>query len=344
MPERPIPSSADVDRIAALADPVVRNHQITACYHALSTALTGTLGHVANWCTFATWASDQAGCTIRGEDLRQTLEQRLRGSAPLLDLAHERAPQVRQFIRDQAPLRRASAAVARGNLKVFAEIGREFARFLSLPPEALIASLRPGDPPDGQQLLREAFRAYAEAAGLDDPAERAQRILYANLLVGLHEQTRLQPEILEALDVARQDLQALRPHLLKLLLPSWWQRTRNLWSGLLGRTLPLDAALDRLIEDLCRETRELMTAELMTLRLPMGAIRLGRDLQADPPMTLTALTFPPLVALLERLDTRHAARAGRDRDWSDFDYRMGFIARLFRTHQERPELMQAPAA
>src|SRR4029453_8582710 len=63
-----------------------------------------------------------------------------------------------------AALTRASDAVARGNLKVFEEIGREFARFLALLESAgadqeeilerFYAALRPGDPPDGQGHLR----------------------------------------------------------------------------------------------------------------------------------------------------------------------------------------------
>ena len=98
---------------------------------------------------------------------------------------------------------RASDAVARGNRKVFEEIGREFARFLALPPTELATfpeRLRPGDPPDGQEYLRQAFTAYAAAFHESDPKARAELILFANLAIGWHEQTRLQPEIVEALD------------------------------------------------------------------------------------------------------------------------------------------------
>src|SRR6185295_18124072 len=62
---------------------------------------------------------------------------------------------------------RASTQVALGNLKVFAEIGREFARFMAAVPVdaredspeflAFVNGLRPGPPPDGQDLLKEAF-------------------------------------------------------------------------------------------------------------------------------------------------------------------------------------------
>ena len=72
----PPPTVADVERIAALTDPVVRNLQITQCYCELSLALAArTDGGAANWCTFATWASKQAGQTIRQEDLARTFER-----------------------------------------------------------------------------------------------------------------------------------------------------------------------------------------------------------------------------------------------------------------------------
>ena len=71
-----MPTVADVDRIAALADPVLRNLQITQCYCELSRAFAArTGGAPANWCTFATWASKQAGQTIRKEDLARTFER-----------------------------------------------------------------------------------------------------------------------------------------------------------------------------------------------------------------------------------------------------------------------------
>ncbi len=64
-----VPASAEVDRIATLGDPVLRNLQITQCYHELASALAKRTGPYANWCTFATWASRQAGQTIRKEAL-----------------------------------------------------------------------------------------------------------------------------------------------------------------------------------------------------------------------------------------------------------------------------------
>ena len=338
-----IPTVADVDRIAALPDPVVRNRQITHCYFELSTALTAKLGAVANWCTFATWASQQAGCTIRGEDLERTLEQRLRISRVVAEVARDRADHVRRLIKQQAPLKRASAAVARGNLKVFAEIGREFARFLSdMPFDTFVNTLRPGDPPNGQRLLRDAFTAYHEALQSQQPAERAQLIYYGNLLVGFHEQTRLQPEIRAALDVARHDLEHLRAPLLQLLLPSGWARSRHLVARALGRKLPLDIAIDRVIDEVSREIREITTAELMTLQVAKRVIRLGTRLNIAYPIALQQLEHPPLRALALDIERKYQTVAQRDHDWSSFDYRMFFIGDLFRGYHERAEILGAP--
>ena len=62
------PSVDEVRRIAAIANPVVRNLEITHCYSRLAAAFAARGGEGANWCTYATWASRQAGRTIRGED------------------------------------------------------------------------------------------------------------------------------------------------------------------------------------------------------------------------------------------------------------------------------------
>src|SRR5215212_10961257 len=67
-----------IDSIASLADPVLRNLQITQCYCELSTNFSKRMGPGANWCTFATWASKQAGQTIRHQDLQRTLEALLK--------------------------------------------------------------------------------------------------------------------------------------------------------------------------------------------------------------------------------------------------------------------------
>ena len=126
------PTVADVERIVALTDPVVRNLQITQCYCELSRAFAArTGGGPANWCTFATWASKQAGQTIRKEDLARTFERLFGRSRPatsvgntavasLAGLRRTRGPErlwdvLWTALRPDAAFDRASDAVARGN-------------------------------------------------------------------------------------------------------------------------------------------------------------------------------------------------------------------------------------
>ena len=74
-----VPSVDEVRRIAAIANPVIRNLEITYCYSRLAAAFAARSGEGANWCTYATWASRQAGRTIRGEDLLEQLGAQARG-------------------------------------------------------------------------------------------------------------------------------------------------------------------------------------------------------------------------------------------------------------------------
>ena len=190
-----VPSVDEVRRIAAIANPVLRNLEITACYSRLAGAFAARGVDGANWCTYATWASKQAGRSIRGEDWLEQLGRRLGEGRWLL---HPFATAWRRLLRRglfQPETRlgrltamlhtpfdafeRASDAVARGNLRVFEEIGLEFARYLyvcvpgaTAPCEQFLDGLRPGDPPDGQRYLHQAFTHYEQARVADDEAAR----------------------------------------------------------------------------------------------------------------------------------------------------------------------------
>jgi hypothetical protein len=178
-----VPTVEIVDRIVALADPTPRNLQITQSYCELSQALSRLIGGGANWCTFATWASKQAGVTIRQEDLTRTFERlldrspevseaidRIATSLAELESGRDAAalrPSVRHLLDPRVVFERTSDAVARGNCKVFEEIGREFARFVATFRDdaefdagkiaRFCEALKPGDPPDGQDYLRRAL-------------------------------------------------------------------------------------------------------------------------------------------------------------------------------------------
>ena len=333
MPAPPAPE--DVRRIAAVESPVLRNLLITQCYARLSAAIAASGAPGANWCTFATWASRQAGRTIRGEDAQGFVEDRLRRDAEwlhplrslwrallrrgLLDPGSRLGRLTRALHTPFDAIERASDAVARGNRKVFEEIGFEFARYLrECQPDApvddpavvaFLEGLRPGEPPEGQRLLRQAFRRYQAQRAAPDPAAGAQAVLLANLEIGLHEQTRLQPEIREAMEAE--------------VAPRRRQRLFG-W--------PLQRELTRL-------SRELITETFMVLTLPGAVLALGRHLDVDLPPAEHA----ELVALLARYEpVPPAADDCGAKDWSVLDQRMHYIAHLFRAYHADDALSAPP--
>src|SRR6059036_3872583 len=207
----PAPSVEDVRRSVAITNPVIRNLEITHCYARLAAAFAARGGEGANWCTYATWASRQAGRTIRGEDLLDELGGGLVGGRWLLHpirIMWRRLLRRGLFQRETRigrltaelhtpfdAFERASGSVARGNLRVFEEIGLQFARYLQeCPPDGVesppfqrfLDGLRPGDPPDGQRYLREAFERYERLQLEPDPKARMELAVLANLAIGIH--------------------------------------------------------------------------------------------------------------------------------------------------------------
>ncbi len=255
-----------------------------------------------------------------------------------------------------AALDRASAAVARGNLRVFEEIGREFVRFdVECGADAAVDSdtlarfvegLVPGEPPEGQRYLRQAFAHYHQARFEVDPITRAQLILLANLEIGFHEQTRLQPEIAAALNAAVVDPRDKRERVVAALFPNagWIVRLRVLIARLLGRRSLLDLALDRLVLEEQALVRGVLTRQLMSIDLGATVhLRLGEDLSAGFPSSLREIVLPELRRLLDRIDpTRDDPRESGAVDWADLDDRVHFIAEMFRCFQESPFLFDPP--
>ena len=362
----PLPPTLDeVERVARMSDPAVRNLHITDTYHRLAIALGAHTGSSANWCAFATWASRQAGQTIRGEDLLETLRVRLdlpvRWVHPIHSLWRKLLaaglynPETRlgRIVRAvQGPLdpfERASQAVARGNLKVFEEIGREFARFLAeccgaAPDPRHVAPfvdrLRDGDPPDGQRLLRQAFTRYAAARAEADPVKRAHLMYLANLEVGWHEQTRLQPEIQEALDAPALELRELGERVLRAVSAG---ATR--WRGAI-RT-PLALGLGTLAWPFARAARHLaraiITDCMMTLRVPAShVLRLGRTIEVPFPESLRRLDDEVSTVVARFRCDAHGTHDCGARDWAVLDERMHYIAHLFRAFHEDPALATPP--
>ncbi len=356
------PTPDDVRRIVAIANPVIRNLEITYCYSRLAAAFAARTGDGANWCTYATWASRQAGRTIRGEDFVECLELKLGERRWLL---HPLATLGRRLVRRglfqpesrlgrltaalHTPFdafERASDAVARGNRKVFEEIGFEFARYLdecvpdSAGLESFLDGLRPGDPPEGQRYLRQAFAHYERRRLERDPKARAELAVLANLEIGFHEQTRLQPEIREALNAAYRTPEALGRRALEALVPAaaeWWAIIRKPAAAVAGAVA---AAAQR---SASRVSREAITESFMVLSLPGRVLALGTNLTDPYPEALAQPVDADLLELLARFEPLPPAPDDCGaRDWSELNERMHYIAHLFRVFHLDEELARPP--
>ncbi|HEY6461289.1 MAG TPA: hypothetical protein VIY73_14085, partial [Polyangiaceae bacterium] len=334
---------------------MLRNLYITQRYHDLSRALTETLGGPdVNWSTFATWASKTAGQSIRNEEVPPFVVDLVN------DAADDAAPHLgsieslaRTFLPEAsigasfllAPIRETlatvSGSIAEGNKKVFEELAPQFARFVQAmqgasPPTpqmlaAFLSKLNAQPTAEGgQSMLLSAFSAYHAAILADGAVAKARLIFLGNCQIGLHEQTRLQPQIAEAMDAPIDDI--LRKHLhLKL----------GAGAGLLQRVVDAVeqpfAKLLGVVQDLWERVA---TRTMMSLALPGGAtLALGRDI---PKLADVDSFFPPplvdlsdpdaLVALLKEYDRAHGAtdRGSASVDWRRLEDRMNFIVNLFR--------------
>lgn len=348
----PIPTPHDVARVAGMIDLAARNYEVTRGYYLYSQRFKHYLGEEATWTTFAAWASAQAGCTIRKEDLLRALERRLSDSEAIRRIVNGPlklgARYIVQAILKLNPFERSSQAVASGNIKVYAEIGAEFARFLDLlakqPTESQIvdfcASLKPGPPPEGQGYLRQAFPAYFKAIQSPPGKIRSELILLGNLCIGCHEQTRLQPEIEASIDGSAWDAIEIKQRLFELLLPHLSQI-----GGVLTQAV-MRARIEPLLEPVIREVqeiiREIITERLMVLELPGQILRLGDDLSGEFTEFLRVIKNTDALAILEEVDlTPDSLLRTGTRDWTQFPQRMHFIADLFRSRQNYARLFES---
>lgn len=351
-----IPTAADIDRIVSQPDPILRNLLITQGYADLSAAFHAWLPAGANWCSLGVWASKQAGHSIRGEDITGLLRQRIDAHPPLARALNDLLPALgvsratlgsalAQALSVLPAVRRVADIVARGNITVFGEIGAEFARFLGALPgvasdegfAAWAAALRPGEPPDGQQWLIDAFHDYVRASRTPDETERAQRIYLANLRIAFHEQARVQPDILAAMNAALPGPGEVE-EVLRTLFAQSFGRGGVLTLGIRVRLVhTLSAPVRQLV-------REVVTERLMTLQIPPGRVlRLGQDVPGQPSAPLRTITLDPLREVLVRLDPAPGTTAGSGaRDWGRLADRLHFITDLFRVVQADTALLQAP--
>lgn len=350
-----------VQRTVGIADPAVRNLWITQSYADLAHRLLDILGTDQTWCTFAIWASSTAGASIRGEELPRVLTAALPGVEDHVDAALDivdahtsalrRLGLARPIERSHlehlvaAALSQVSGYIANGNTLVFGELAPLFVRF--------VGSIETAGPPAVDEierwldrlsipaehdapLVRTAFRHYATAAGCGDPTVRAQHVLAANVAAVLHEQQRLQGDIVAALDAGMVDLGAAAARTIHRVVPA---RTRaRVEHGVRARAA----------EHVDRLWRHVATRFLMTLTLPDGTLELDRDVPplADGerfPPALRDVRLPELRALLQQWDaTGGTGRGAGARDWADLHQRMTYIVNLFRSRQQHVPLTVSP--
>jgi CRP-like cAMP-binding protein len=328
---------AECAQAVGTTDPVMLNLQITQLYHRIALDLTMLLGaQDVNWFGFACRASKTAGSAIRGEDI-PILRPFARVIARLLPAAFIARIERWRIVRSaDLALEAVSARIAEGNRLIFSEIGPIFVRLVDLCAdhhaydpvrlEALVGTLTPGTAENGgQDLLRDAVRAYYDAAYEPHPKRRAELILLGSLKIGLHEQIRVDPLIDEALDRPMTELVAA--------VAPWLSRCPKSWR-----------VEERARRAVCRRARRLVTARLMRIRLPYGDLRLGDDLPELParrrfPDLLASLDRPELAAMFEHFDRGLPSRAI---DWSDLEDRMRYIANFFRSRQKSLEIFEPP--
>lgn len=356
------------ERVAAIVamddQPVLRNLLVTDGYHHLTLAMAELLGEDSAWPIFAVWASKQAGVFIRGDELPLRLRE-------LLD-AH---PGLGPYEAARAILHGISLHIAGGNTIVFEELGMLFAAFHqafadpAARTEARLAELvgqlseGPSEPDvveladdgelvrraaGGQSLLREAVGHYFAALHEPEAGRRAELVLLANVLCGLHEQIRLQPYI----------------------------------AGAMSSSADAFAPLARLgahtfSDELVSLVRRVSTEALLTMHTPTQVLRVGQDLPAPSrgalwPEPLARLEHPRLLDLAAELGTydarerdlglhdrvegwllsvlsrvslaRPEAQGSAARDWSLLSDRMRYIFEYFRSRQRDTTLRAAPFA
>jgi len=356
MPDGPLTAPERIRAVIALEDAAARNLQITQSYHELLVALDRHLGfdRDLNWCAFATWASKQAGTFIRHDEIPAALRRFLgldgpppRRWTPTGFLLSDR---FRRYARMTAE--DVSAHLADGNRLVYTLLAPHFAALLALlrdhagagepgpaAGDAFLATIEAE--PETRDELRRAFGQLCEARFDADPKRRAERILAANLLIGFHEQRRLQ----EAIDGA---LSA--PIRRALVDPRrvWFAVPLPLWLRMLGARL-FRLALAPWIRRVERRWKAAVTECLMTLALPGGRLELGADVPplgdgAMYPEALRELALAEVLEVLAAIDrTPNTVAGSAAHDWARLEDRMNYVADFFRSRQqERSLLTTAP--
>jgi hypothetical protein len=326
---------------------VVRNLQVTQGYYRISSAMKKYVSSKnVNWTTFAAHASKTAGQALRHELMPGLLKSsmlRLGGYENTFMFLNEGLGSVEpQLSKEQRSrlgeaFRHVSLLISDGNITVFDELASPFAAFINRFKDDwnydgskfqafLDEYLLPGPLSEGgQDYLREAFSAFYNARYETRAKAKAEYVLMGNLLVGLHEQTRLQPQIEQAmavpLELFSDDAKASQQD------GNTKKKVSPLMSGVIAKAF---------------------TQMMMLITLPNRDLKLGETVIAPTgfvsfPMDLLEIENPRCLELVRMFETSQDTLTGSGADnWSSLRDRMSFVVDFFRSHQQYKRMWEPP--
>jgi hypothetical protein len=326
---------------------VVRNLQVTQGYYRISSALKKYVSSKnVNWTTFATHASKTAGQALRHELMPRLLKSsmlRLGGyDNTFMFLNEGLASADLQLSDDQnsrlgEAFRQVSLLISDGNITVFDELALPFTNFINTFKDDwtydkvkfqafLDENLIPGPLTEGgQEYLMEAFTAFYNARFETRAKAKAEYVLMGNLLIGLHEQTRLQPQIEQAMAVPL-DLFSDTPQTSGERIETF-KKQPALMRGIISKTF---------------------TQMMMLITLPSRELKLGETVIAPTgvtsfPSDLLDIENPRCHELVRMFETEHDTLSGSGaKNWASLRDRMSFVVDFFRSHQQYKRLWEPP--
>ena len=344
-------SKEEFEAIFSHPNLVIRNLQITLGYYRLSRAMRKFMSSSnVNWLGFATYASKTAGQAIRHELLPKRMKSVLIRVAGfdntnlfLHNALMEEPEQHGQSLTSAQTsllaevMKRVSQLVSKGNVKVFSEMAWPFSRLVKTFShdwvlnqtkwqEFLQENFEQGPIEDeGQDYLIEAFTAFYKARFESNSKRKAEYVFKGNLLVGIHDQTRVQSLIEQALaapfDVfiggGKQDITD----------KGVWKKKFGFSRKLITRTF---------------------TKMWMQFTLPGRALRISRDIVAPTgaqsfPANLRTIDDLRCQELVQKFDLSIDTLSGSAADnWGSLRQRMNFVVDFFRSYQQYDPLFDQP--
>jgi len=348
--------SGDIDAIYTVVDDTRRNLLITQSYCELSHRMRALVGPDGTWCTFSTWSSRTIGYFIRG-DLDPLTEYRLQRMPRWLRPVARPPTRLFNRIVSRSRHRAGPRLLARGNREIFAEIAREFARFVdtfedparrtpaawtSYRTNIVAAPATDLFPAAPVELMRDGFAAYFDAILEPDAKRRAELVLRGNILLADYEQRRVDPIVRAALSLFPSRLLNDDPDDPELLTI----RDKKPWA--LQDTGRIRTWIDETYG-------RFVTRWRMAIVLPAGEplpthselIRVGVGLPKPVKgaglygAQLADLSLAPAAAAFDQHDRAHGDyRAAGARSWRHLADRMNCIVNVFRARQDRALLYE----